>query len=304
MQFLHYTACDFKLKNYAKYLKSLYKAKTQASSCDDQWPPPVTHKIFRLAMIKTEEEVRRRNIEDDVVRQKTIVGKVDDVLKRKVEVDLKDVFKKTEGQQKKVLMEGAPGCGKSTLSLHICHQWTNGQLFQEYTLVILVRLRESTIQNANTVADLLPRRCETMGQDVEKEIEFINGRNILFVLDGWDELPQSAQGHSIILSLIKSTRLHESSIIITSRPTSSASLHSLVSSRIEILGFTKDELRLYFTSCLQDSTKKDSACMENLLQRIKENPVVEGSCYLPLNCLLYTSPSPRDATLSRMPSSA
>ena len=28
------------------------------------------------------------------------------------------------------------------------------------------------------------------------------------------------------------------------------------------------------------------------------------SCVTPLSCLLYTSPSPRDATLSRMPSSA
>ena len=202
MQFPH-TAHDLKLNNYAKYLTSLYKAKTQACSSDDQWPPIVTHKVFRLAMIKTEEQVRRRNIEDDLIRQKTIVGKVDDVLKRKVEIDLKDVLK---GQQRKVLMEGAPGCGKSTLSLHICHQWTNGQLFQEYKLVILVRLRESTIQNAKTIADLLPRQGETMGQDVEKEIEAINGRDVLFVLDGWDELPQSAQGHSIILSLIKSTR--------------------------------------------------------------------------------------------------
>ena len=91
-------------------------------------------------MIRTEEQVRRGKIEDEVVRQKTIVGKVDNILKHKVEIDLKDVFKKIEGQQKKVLMEGAPGCGKSTLSLHICHQWTNGHLFQEYKLVILVRL--------------------------------------------------------------------------------------------------------------------------------------------------------------------
>ena len=30
----------------------------------------------------------------------------------------------------------------------------------------------------------------------------------------------------------------------------------------------------------------------------------EGDLNYPLNCLLYTSPSPRDATLSRMPSSA
>ena len=33
---------------------------------------------------------------------------------------------------------------------------------------------------------------------------------------------------------------------------------------------------------------------------IDENPQFGGTCL----CLLYTSPSPRDATLSRMPSSA
>ena len=75
------------------------------------------------------------------------------------------------------------------------------------------------------------------------------------------------------------TQLHKSSIIITSRPTSSATLHPLVSTRIEILGFTKDELQRYFTDCLQDNT----VAVETLLRKIKENPAVEGSCYLPLN---------------------
>ena len=117
-----------------------------------------------------------------------------------------------------------------------------------------------------------------MGRAVE-EMKLDNGRDVLFVLDGWDELPQIAPGRSIILDLIKGSELHESSIIITSRPISSASLHSLVSSRIEILGFTKDELRRYFSSCLQDDTK----AVENLLLRIKDNPIVGGSCYLPLN---------------------
>ena len=101
------------------YLKSLYKAKTQVcSSDDDHWPPPVTNKVFRLAMIMAE-EVRRRNIEDDFIRN-TITGKVDDILKKKVPIELKDVFEKIkEGQQKKVLIEGAPGCGKSLVQLLI-----------------------------------------------------------------------------------------------------------------------------------------------------------------------------------------
>ena len=40
---------------------------------------------------------------------------------------------------------------------------------------------------------------------------------------------------------------------------------------------------------------------QNLLQ---QDQIIELSHYLNITCLLYTSPSPRDATLSRMPSSA
>ena len=42
---------------------------------------------------------------------------------------------------------------------------------------------------------------------------------------------------------------------------------------------------------------------EELNEQIRNRPGVKLSHMLPV-CLLYTSPSPRDATLSRMPSSA
>ena len=219
------------------------------------------------------------NIEDDFVRN-TITGKVDDILKRKVPIELKNVFTGIkEGQQRKVLIEGAPGCGKSTLSLHICHEWMEGNLFREYSQVILVQLRELTIKNAKRIADLLPRRDNTMGHDLEKEMNSCDGKGILFIFDGWDELPTDAPGYKIIKSILNSETLHKSSIIITSRPVSSTSLQQIVNSRIEILGFTKDELQYYFRGCLNDDMKKVTI----LQQRISENPVVAGSCYLPLN---------------------
>ena len=213
---------------------------------------------------------------------KSIAGKVDDVLEKAVEnIELKDVLRDTEsdGKPKKVLLEGAPGCGKSTLSLQICHLWSKGELFQEYKLVLLVRLRDPRVQNARNIVDLLPCRDETMAQDIEKLVRENNGNDVLFVLDGWDEIPQISPGHALILRLIDRTQLYESSIIITSRPTSSANLHPLISSRIEILGFTRDELRRYFSDCLQGSV----AAVETLLKRISGNPAVEGSCYLPMN---------------------
>ena len=267
------------LENCSLYLKSLYEVKSQdALYSEDQWPPPVTNKIFRLALVKAD-KLRTQNVPEEFLRQKTIAGKVDNVLEEAVEnIELKDILqgKESDGKLKKVLLEGAPGCGKSTLSLQICHLWSKGELFQEYKLVILVRLRDPTVQTAESIINLLPCRDAAMAQGVEKLIRENNGSNVLFVLDGWDEIPPSAPGHALILSLMDRTQLHKSSIIITSRPTSSTNLHPLISSRIEILGFTKDELRRYFTDCLKDT----AVAVET---KISENPALEGSCYLPMN---------------------
>ena len=140
------------------------------------------NRIFRLAMIMAE-EVERRNIRDDFVR-KTITGKVDDILRKKVPVKLEDVFKNVkEGQRRKILIEGAPGCGKSTLALHICQQWADGILFPEYRQIVLVRLREQAVQNAKSIADILPH-SNTMGREIEEELTACNGQEVLFVLDG------------------------------------------------------------------------------------------------------------------------
>ena len=49
---------------------------------------------------------------------------------------------------------------------------------------------------------------------------------------------------------------------------------------------------------LQASRRKAEARAMDLEKRLAENEALLG------DCLLYTSPSPRDATLSRMPSSA
>ena len=221
-------------------------------------------------------DVDRGKIEDDLLHD-TITGRLDDILKKRCRIELKDVVKMIGCGQRKILIEGAPGSGKSVLALSICQQWTDGKLFQEYELVILVRLRDPVVHNAKTIADLLPRRNDAMAHRVMEGI--CDGNGMLIILDGWDELPSGVPGYMIIKSILDSSKLHESSVVITSRPTSSASLYRHVDSRIELLGFIKEELKQYFTSCLEDNAET----AEMLQQRIKESPAVAGSCYLPLN---------------------
>ena len=236
-------------------------------------------------MIK-KEEIQRGRIEDAFIRL-TITGKVDDILHKKTPVNLENIFSDCDRKRKLVLIEGAPGSGKSTLCLHICQEWAEGKLFQEYDIVVLVRLRDPLIGKAKTVADVLPCVDDAMANEAETAIKAQYGAGVLWVLDGWDELPSDLHSDSIINKLVqprmfKKSPLVKSSVIITSRPSSSGELHPLVSSRVEVLGFTPHELEQYFRECL----KGDSGAVHTLLERIRNNPVVESSCYLPLNAAI------------------
>ena len=271
------------LSQYRDYLKTRYEPQELTSST--QWPPLPVNNIFKLAMIR-KEKIQRGRVDDEFIRL-TITGKVDDILQKKTPVDLENIFSDCDRKRKIVLLEGAPGSGKSTLCLHICQEWAEGKLFQEYDIVVLVRLRDPLIGKAKTVADLLPCVNKAMADEAETAINAQFGAGVLWVLDGWDELPSDLPSDSIINKLIQPRMFQESplvksSVIIASRPSSSAELRPLVSSRVEVLGFTPHELEQFFRECL----KGDSGAVQTLLERIRVNPVVEGSCYLPLNAAI------------------
>ena len=271
---------------YSGYLKSLYASLQNKQTSSNQWPPSATHKFFRLAMIKAA-TVKREYIDDKFVRM-TITGKVDDILHQKYPIELKNIFQKTpRGRRNVVLLEGAPGCGKSTLSVYICQQWEKGQLFNQFQLVILIRLRDPAVQNAKGLVDLLPCPDTKTAQLLAGIMMEMKCQDVLFILDGWDELPSNLRKSSIFGNLVNSNLpwsnpLSKSTVIVTSRPISSGDLYPHASSRVEILGFTPEELQQFFT----ESLKGDTEAVKTLLEKIEENPEVAGSCYLPLNATI------------------
>ena len=241
---------------------------------------------FRLALIKEEDEqnlTKCGKVDLEFVRS-TIHGYVDDVLLKKSRVNLKDILSQPTGDSRRiVLIEGAPGSGKTTLSAYIFHEWGNGNLFQEYKAMIPLSLRDPVVYNANSIYELLSVRSDLISSANVFKICESDGQDVLLILDGWDELPQNKDRHSFIHRLLQNlpgrSIFHKSSIIVTSRPISSCVLHPIVSSRVEILGFDRQELEAFFT----ESLKGDTKAMKILMERIEEHPEIERSSYLPLN---------------------
>ena len=255
--------------SFADHLKRWY-----ASTDPDptSWPPIDRGKFRKLAIVK---------IEHSVVNAGTIV-------KKKVPVDLDNIFVDEQELKKRktILIEGAPGSGKSTLLWYMCQKWASGEMFQEFGLVIYIELREySTTQSPRSVAEILPCNSKTKERALD-EIKADDGKGVLFLLDGWDELPQKSQNDSIFKDIITSSPKHSllhSTVVVTSRYGSSDELHSLATSRLETLGFADQEVK----ECIMDIASNEEAA-HALMEALESRPSLLSSCHLPLNAIIVT----------------
>ena len=91
---------------------------------------------------------------------------------------------------------------------------------------------------------------------VTKEIVACKGKNVLFVLHGFDEFPTDLCHNSFLVELIQGKHLPECTVLVTSRPSATADLNFScrphIHKHIEILGFTHEHIQQYAESMLSD----------------------------------------------------
>ena len=225
----------------------------------------------------------------DEFTKSTLRGNIDDICKTKQAVDFAEIGRKEDGSPAKlILVEGAPGIGKTTFSRKVCRKWAKGKISQEYGLVILLRLRDKRVQEIKCATDLFYHSDRELQNSVAKQIQDHQGRSVLLLFVGYDELPRNLQmQQSIFLDILHKDFLPHATIIITSRPTATKFLHwkfkSEISQHIEILGFTKDDIDSYVHGAIQD----EQICRE-FFQYLKCYPYIRGMMYVPLNAVIVT----------------
>ena len=218
------------------------------------WPPSPSEKFINLAAI-SREKVTTEELHKFMLA--TLNKGVDTILQTKAPVSIEQLLdtKPGGGKQKCVLVEGAPGVGKTTLSWEICKRWAAGNLFKQYSLLLLLRLRDETVQNAVTLRDLVLYPHDEELEGITQYLKSTNGTHTLILLEGLDELPQYLLTQpSIFTRLLAGDILPDSTFLVTSRPSATAQLwkkwKQRITRHVEILGFTEDNITAYVDSIL------------------------------------------------------
>ena len=243
--------------------------------------PPIPNKVFiKLALVKKE---KMSQTQVDKFTRLTLRGDIDQILGFKEPIEMKDILN-ADDKIRLVVVEGAPGIGKSTLAWELCRQWLTLESLKRFSLVVLLRLREEGVQSATDISDLFP--C---GDDpdlsclVAQEVKSENGGGVLFVFDGFDEFPYERHEKSLVMDIIRgSTHLPKATVLVTSRPSASAQLQNLlqtgIGKHIEVVGFSEKEIFEFAHSVFGDTN-----LFTDFKAYLTANPAVKGMMYNPLN---------------------
>ena len=220
------------------------------------WPPRIGKDFFgRLALVEKQDHSTQAESAWHLLR-----GQVDKILElsENKEISVEDVLQPTDNSLSlRIVINGPPGIGKTTLCRKLLNMWSNGTLVpQQYDLVLYCPLRNSQIATATTLAELF----EYKSPKISKAVDWLSdreGKGLLIIFDGWDELSEQLRKSSIATSIIHRKQLRQSSVIVTSRSYASISLLEMdnLSRHVQVIGFFEHEISTVIIQTLQQDQK-------------------------------------------------
>ena len=270
---------------YASYLKSVYTK--QKLPIYDKLPQIKVQKYIKLALIGKDDITPE---EADEFTRLTIHGNIHDITRKKQPITFHQIAQLEDGSQPKcILIEGAPGIGKSTFSWKLCRKWGKGKILQQYKVLVMLRLRDNRVRQATDVLHLFRHPDMDTQEAAAKEIARRRGKGLLLLLEGFDELPNNLRTEqSLFIKIITGMELPEATVLITSRPSASsfllANCRGDMSQHIEIIGFSQEDVQSYLRSVFEDKL-----CLQSGLQDyLSCYPHMQSMMYVPLNCAIVT----------------
>ena len=292
-------------------VKAVYKA-TRFSVAKDTWPLEMSKEYTPLVLLHHEDEHTIKDV--TTITEALHKGDISDVVsatssepiaKRprlhshdklgealkasKATTDISEILAPLEVSDKAqtILIEGAPGIGKTILLKHIAYSWAEQGILQKYELLLLVYLRDPIVQKMTSLKELFQYFCykhNIEGEDAATCIKHISsnqGKTLTLLLDGYDEIPEELRGNSLIAEILNRQVLPDCGLVVSSRPHASVLLRKQATLRVDILGFTEEQRKHYIEHSLNDQSQ-----IKQLTTYLDQHNIISSLCYLPFYILL------------------
>ena len=250
------------------------------AKCNEEpWPPDQPKTFTQLTIIN--------NIK---------AGGCEPLQNSKMAKEIEPIIAPLEKQEKRVciLIEGEPGIGKTLLLNEIAYLWAKKMILQHIKLVVLISLHDPAIQKISDFNQLLQLFCQkefchqrdTKVAKISSACAYClsknGGKDIVLLLDGYDEYPQTLQKDKLIFDILKRKALPDCNLIVSSRLCTSKMLHHQVTTRVEILGFASGEIKCYINTLMKGQPHR----IKDLTQCLTNQPSLKSIMYIPFNMVI------------------
>ena len=292
------------------HVKAVYKA-TRFTIAQDTWPPEQPKKFIPLVLLQHKDEHSMRDV--TIVTKALHSDAISDVISAtsskpiamrpslhhhdkwggalktsKTTMEVSEILAPLEvsDNPKTILIEGTPGIGKTILLKHIAYSWAEQRILQKYELVLLVYLRDPTVQKMSSLKELFQYFCKRHmeGDEVDMCIKHISsnqGKTLTLLIDGYDEFPEELKYDSLIADILNRQVLPDCGLVVSSRPHASVFLHKQATLQVDILGFTEEQQKHYIEHSLNDQSQ-----IKQLTTYLEQHVIISSLCYVPFNMVL------------------